>query len=143
MIRQGQTSYSVKYEFGEDDNAGTLFLIATEQDMLCISALQGSDFINSKEIYSTPYISNISKAKQMLERVKSIIEDMLPFTFSEIWWRCVPVLGTAISLNDLIKLEYSVSDIAVTCVSNLVLTCILVFVLSKMFNSEKVMFNKG
>ena len=75
MIRQGQTSYSVKYEFGEDDNAGTLFLIATEQDMLCISALQGSDFINSKEIYSTPYISNINKAKQMLEKVKSIIED--------------------------------------------------------------------
>lgn len=69
--------------------------------------------------------------------------NMLPFTFSEIWWRCVPVLGTAISLNDLIKLEYSVTDIAVTCASNLVLTCILVFVLSKMFNSEKVMFNKG
>jgi len=75
MIRQGQASYSVKYEFGEDDNVGTLFLMATEQDMLCISALQGSDFVNSKEIYSTPYISNINKAKQMLEKVKSIIED--------------------------------------------------------------------
>lgn len=74
-IQQGQASYSVKYEFGEDDNVGTLFLMATEQDMLCISALQGSDFINSKEIYSTPYISNINKAKQMLEKVKSIIED--------------------------------------------------------------------
>ena len=75
MIRQGQASYSVKYEFGEDDNVGTLFLMATEQDMLCISVLRGSDFMNGKEIYSTPHIDNINKARQVLEKVKSIIED--------------------------------------------------------------------
>lgn len=69
--------------------------------------------------------------------------NMLPFSFSETWWRCIPVLGTAISLNDLITMEYAVTDIVVTCVTNLLLTSILVFVLSKMFNSEKVMFNKG
>jgi sodium transport system permease protein len=68
--------------------------------------------------------------------------NMLPFAFSGIGWRCVPVLGTAISLNDLIMLEYSVNDIAATCVSNLVVTTVLVFVLSKMFNSEKIMFSK-
>lgn len=75
MTRQGQASYSVKYVFGENDNAGTLFLMATDQNMLCISALHGSDFINSKEIYSTPYISNINKATQMLEKIEAIIED--------------------------------------------------------------------
>ena len=75
MTRQGQMSYSVKYVFGEDDNVGTLFLMATDQDMLCISALEGSDLDNSKEIYFTPYISDINKAKQMLEKVEAIIED--------------------------------------------------------------------
>ena len=75
MTKQGQASYSVKYVFGEDDNVGTLLLMATDQDMLCISTLQGSDFINSKEIYATPYISNINKATQMFEKVEAIIED--------------------------------------------------------------------
>lgn len=68
---------------------------------------------------------------------------MLPLNFSGIWWRCVPVLGTAKSLNDLISMEYSVADIAVTCATNIFLTSILVFVLSKMFNSEKIMFSKA
>lgn len=75
MAKQGLISYSVKYVFGEDDNVGTLFLMVTDQDMLSISTLEGSDFLTSKEIYSTPYISNINKAKQMLEKVEAIIED--------------------------------------------------------------------
>lgn len=61
---------------------------------------------------------------------------------SGLGWRCIPMLGTAISLNDLLLIEYSVTDIAVTCASNLVIMVVMVFVLSKMFNSEKVMFNK-
>lgn len=58
-------------------------------------------------------------------------------------WRCIPVLGTAISLNDIFMMEYSVSDIAVTCISNVVVMLVLVVVLTKMLNSEKIMFNKG
>lgn len=61
---------------------------------------------------------------------------------SGLGWRCIPVLGTAISLNDLLLMEYSVTDIAATCAVNLAIMAVLVVVLSKMFNSEKVMFNK-
>lgn len=75
MIRQGLSSYSVKYVFGEDDNIGTLLLMATDQNMLCISALDGADFANSAEIYTTPFISDINKAKQMLTKVEAIVED--------------------------------------------------------------------
>ena len=68
--------------------------------------------------------------------------NMLPFSFSGILWRCVPILGAAISLNDICMMKYSTVDITITCVSNLVFTFVLVFALSKMFNSEKIMFNK-
>lgn len=75
MTRQGQISYSVKYVFGEDNNIGTLLLMATDQNMLCISALDGADFANSAEIYTTPFISDINKANQMLTKVEAIVED--------------------------------------------------------------------
>lgn len=58
-------------------------------------------------------------------------------------WRFVPILGTAISLNDIFSMEYASSDIIVTCVSNLIVMLAMVFILSKMFNSEKIMFNKA
>lgn len=61
--------------------------------------------------------------------------------FSRIGWRCIPILSTAVSLNNIFLLEYSGTDVAVTCVSNLVFTLVSVFLLSKMFNSEKIMFN--
>ena len=58
-------------------------------------------------------------------------------------WRCIPVLGTAMSLNDIFLMEYSVTDLVVTCASNLAVMLVMVFALSKMFASEKIMFNKG
>ena len=67
----------------------------------------------------------------------------LGFDFSAIGWRCVPVLNTAITLNEILVLECSAVELAVTCTTNLVCMLILVFVLSKMFSSEKIMFNKG
>ena len=80
----------------------------------------------------------------MITTIGSLGSFMITFgaNFSGIGWRCVPVLGTALGLNDVFMMEYSVVDVAVTCVSNLAIMAVLVVVLSKMFNSEKVMFNK-
>lgn len=75
MLKQGLISYSVKYVFGEDDNVGTLLLMATDQDTLYISTLTGLDFDERAEVYTTPFIRGISKATQMLEKVEAIIED--------------------------------------------------------------------
>ena len=66
----------------------------------------------------------------------------MAFNFSGIGWRCVPILNTAMSLNDIMVQKYSVADIAVTCGANVVFTVLMGVVLSKMFNSEKVMFTK-
>lgn len=57
--------------------------------------------------------------------------------------RCIPMVNSALSLHDIFMLDYSVTNIAVTCASNVVAVAGLVVVLSKMFNSEKIMFNKA
>ena len=69
--------------------------------------------------------------------------NMLPFSFSGIAWRCVPILSTVLSLNDIFLMEYAIADVAVTCVSNLVFVAGLALLLSKMINSEKIMFKKS
>jgi sodium transport system permease protein len=57
-------------------------------------------------------------------------------------WRCVPILNSVLSLSDIFQLRYSYTDIIITCGTNLVLMAGFVILLSKMFNSEKAMFNK-
>lgn len=66
----------------------------------------------------------------------------LPFAPTALW-RCVPIIGTALSLNDILLMDYSATNLAITCVTNLVVTVALLITLTKMFNSEKIMFKKA
>ena len=59
-----------------------------------------------------------------------------------IGWRLVPVLNSVLCMNDVFKMDFSATDVAVSCLSNVVYTVVLVVVLAKMFNSEKIMFKK-
>jgi sodium transport system permease protein len=54
----------------------------------------------------------------------------------------IPLLNSAQSMGGIFALDYSIVNITVTIVSNLVFAGIGAFVLTKMFNSEKVMFSK-
>ena len=65
---------------------------------------------------------------------------MMSVDFSFVGFRLIPIFNSALCLNDIFTLSWSVSDIAITCLSNVVYMVILVVVLTKMFNSEKVMF---
>ena len=67
---------------------------------------------------------------------------MLSQSLTGIGWRLVPVLNSVLCMNDIFKMEFSAVDMAVTCLSNVVYMVVLVVVLAKMFNSEKVMFKK-
>ena len=66
----------------------------------------------------------------------------LPIDFSAIGWKFVPVFNSILCLTDIFAFDYSAAGIAVTCVSNLVYAVAMVFALTKMFNSEKIMFSK-
>lgn len=59
----------------------------------------------------------------------------------KLWHHLIPIYGSVASLRTLFTFEASITGIGLTCVLNIVLTFILVFVIRKMFNSEKIMFS--
>lgn len=67
---------------------------------------------------------------------------MLSKGMEGIGWRLVPVLNSVLCMNDVFQMDFSVAGVVVTCLSSLVYTAVLVVVLAKMFNSEKIMFKK-
>lgn len=87
-------------------------------------------------------VKEASGSALMITGLATISSFASQLPISGMGWRCVPILGTALGLNDLFMMEYAVTDILVTCGSNLLVMAVLAVVLSKMFNSEKIMFNK-
>jgi len=55
----------------------------------------------------------------------------------------IPVANTAAVVSSILNSTVNYINLAVTIIANLVYTALLVFGLSKMFNSEKIMFSKG
>lgn len=54
----------------------------------------------------------------------------------------VPLYNSVQSMNGIFSLNYSAVNVLVACLCNLIYACAGGFVLTKMFNSEKVMFSK-
>ena len=86
-------------------------------------------------------VKEASGSSLMITGFASIAGFASRLPISGLGWRCVPILNTGLGLNDLLMMDYAVTDIAVSCGCNLVAMAILMVVLSKMFNSEKIMFN--
>ncbi|MCM1560858.1 MAG: ABC transporter permease subunit [Butyrivibrio sp.] len=55
---------------------------------------------------------------------------------------CIPLYNSVQCMNGIFSFQYAPGQIAVTMASNLVYAFLLTFVLTKLFNSEKVMFAK-
>ncbi|MCL2662281.1 MAG: ABC transporter permease subunit [Oscillospiraceae bacterium] len=54
----------------------------------------------------------------------------------------IPLYGSVQSMSGIFSLDYSVVNVLIACISTLVYASIGGFVLTKMFNSEKVMFSR-
>lgn len=73
-LRQCATSFVVQYEFGDDDNIGSIFLRAAK-DSLCIKIFHGKDpDCEANIIYTTPEIYIIPKAENILKKIVAIID---------------------------------------------------------------------
>jgi len=59
----------------------------------------------------------------------------------KLWHHLIPIYGSVASLRSLFTFESSIMGIGLTCMVNITLTFILVFLIRKMFNSEKIMFS--
>ena len=54
----------------------------------------------------------------------------------------IPLYGSVQSMSGIFSLEHSTINILIACLSSIVYACIGGFVLTKMFNSEKIMFSR-
>ena len=54
----------------------------------------------------------------------------------------IPLYSSVQSMSGIFSLEYSALNIVISCLSSLVYACIGGFVLTKMFNNEKIMFSR-
>jgi len=54
----------------------------------------------------------------------------------------VPLYSSVQSMSGIFSLDYTITNIALSCLSSLAYACIGGFVLTKMFNSEKIMFSR-
>jgi len=54
----------------------------------------------------------------------------------------IPLYGSVLGMSGIFALDYSVINVLITCLSTLVYAAVGGFVLTQMFNSEKVMFSK-
>ncbi len=55
---------------------------------------------------------------------------------------CIPLYNSVQSMNGIFSFHYNPMNIGITLVSNLVWTVLLIYVITRMFNSEKIMFSK-
>lgn len=75
----------------------------------------------------------------MLIAVTSMIDSM---TKTDAVWYLIPLYNSVQCMNSVFSFSANITNIIVTIASNVVYTGICVGVLTKMFNSEKVMFSK-
>ena len=54
----------------------------------------------------------------------------------------IPLYGSVQSMGGIFAMDYSIMNVLITCLSTTVYACIGGFILTQMFNSEKVMFSK-
>ncbi len=73
--------------------------------------------------------------------VLSLTQSFLPELPANIAY-LIPLYNSVCCMSGIFALDFTPMQIVLTAVSNLVLTGVPVFVLTRMFNSEKVMFRK-
>ena len=57
-------------------------------------------------------------------------------------WRLIPVLNSILCINDILEFNISTMNIVITCISNILFAVIFVCILTKLLNSEKIVFTK-
>lgn len=70
------------------------------------------------------------------------IASMFAASLTSIGFYFVPILNSVLVISNVLSGAISGVGVAITIVSNLVYSALLAFVLARMFNSERIMFNK-
>lgn len=78
MVKQSSESYTVKYDIG----GGAICIIATASNSLNISVLAGPSLAWDREVYSSPFVSDPTIAKKMLDFIERALNDCGYFAYN-------------------------------------------------------------
>ena len=90
--------------------------------------------VKEASAYSTP-IMIIVLIVGIMSMVSSLPTENLAVYF-------IPVYNSVVAMSTILSLDINIIGVVIAVVSNLVYAVILAFILGKMFNSERIMFNK-
>lgn len=93
------------------------------------------------------FAKSVKEAGTMISPVYMIVMiaaflNMFSKQTPEMWQFAIPVYGTTIAIKSIFAFEMTWIKWLVTCGSSLIIAAILIFIIAKMFNSEKIMYNK-
>lgn len=73
----------------------------------------------------------------MVVSISNMLTDGMP---QELYWYFIPVYNTVQCMNGVFSMDYQMLPVIITIISNVVCSGVLVAVLTKMFNSERIMY---
>ena len=118
------------------DYAILLLIIATTTLIIVGLISVVSAFANSvKEA------TNMTTPLMVLVMVISITNMMTDGMPQELYWYVIPVYNTVQCMSGIFSMEYQMIPIIITVISNIVYSGVLVAGLTKMFNSERIMYS--
>lgn len=90
--------------------------------------------VKEASAYSTPIMIIV-----LLIGILSMVSSLPTENFAVYF---IPVYNSVVAMSTILSLDINIIGVVIAVVSNLVYAVILAFILGKMFNSERIMFNK-
>lgn len=129
---------SVSIDYYSIADYAMIFIISVSTVLVFVSILSilsaYSKSIKEATTYSMPFM-----ILSILFGLSSMLTGGVP---KEIYYYLIPVFNSAQCLTAIFKLEASALNIAVTTGTNIVFMLLCTFALTRMFNSEKIVFDK-
>lgn len=100
--------------------------------LICLLSMSAKNIKEASTLISPVYII------VMIASFLNIFSNQTP----EMWQFAVPVYGTTIAIKSILAFEMTWMRWIVTCGSSLIIAGVLILIIAKMFNSEKIMYSK-
>lgn len=128
---------NVSFGYTAGDYA-VLFLIIVTTTLIIVGLISVvSSFANS--VKEATNMTSPIMILVMLISLTNMMSDGMP---KELYWYLIPVYNTVQCMNGIFSMDYQMLPVVITAVSNALYAGVLVVVLTKMFNSERIMFSK-
>lgn len=125
----------VKFGYSIADYA-VLFVVIITTTLLIVGMIS----IISAYAKSVKEASSMASPLMILVSLVGVTNMMSSGMPAEFFWYLIPIYNTVQCISGVFSMDYQMLPVVITCVANLVYSSIFVVVLTKMFDSERIMY---